>query len=292
MPDPDPNAQGNQNQGGQGNQDDQTPKTVTVKVDGEDREVTQEELVKGYGLEAAARKKMETVAEERKTLDEDVLLAQTVRQVATDQDEDSMRQMVKLLGMPAAEADAAIEQIRKMGEAGEGTANEEGGEEPPKTGYDDLAPELKALIDKGQAAADRDEQQSLVDLKEKMFAQADKAIDTDEILGKIADGGLKKRVKRDVRREVQRRVGLEGQAWPDVLQEIVQESRGDLKHIGNLTNAEGGQASSAIGPAAAMGFQATPTGPTERVSSTDPTYSKNVGTRLRELFSKHRAAQE
>jgi len=267
-----------------------SPETFTVKVDGEDRQITKAELLEGYGLTQTARKRMETVAEERKTLDADVLLATTVRKVATDQDEDSMRQMVGLLGVPAAEAEAAIEQMQKLG--GGGAGGKEGGEdEKPKTGYDDLAPELRALIDKGKAASEKDEAQDLVDLKEKMFGQADKAIDTDEILGKITDDALKERVKRDVRREVQRRVGLEGHAWPDVLQEIVQEARGDLKHIGNLTNAEGGQAGSAIGPAAAMGFQATPTEPTERVSSTDPAYNKNVGTRLLELFSKHKATK-
>lgn len=289
-----PEDKGNDNKGqdnaavgaagdGGGNDD---AKTITVKIDGEDREVTQEELVKGYGLESASRKRMEEAADIKKAAENDIQLASAMKRFQNTQDPQAIREVCKHLGVP----DDQMEEFIKK--ATDGTDDTKGDDDdavaPLNLDFGDLSPELQARIKKNEEAAADVAEGKRNALKDEIYGDCEVAVDKDEMFVTIKDESLLREVKQYVKNEVQRRVGLGGEQWPDVLGDVIQKARTLFKRFENQGDGAGdGQPGiPGVGPAAAMGSNIQTKEPVKPVSIDDPGYADNVGARFLQKLAK------
>ena len=70
--------------------DEEAPKTFTVKVDGKETEVTEDELVKAYQIDSAAQKRLQEVTEMRRTVEQERAELEALRQQSVEpKEEDS-----------------------------------------------------------------------------------------------------------------------------------------------------------------------------------------------------------
>jgi len=273
------------------------PTTYRVTVNGTERQVTLPELLKGYNLEQAARERLDQASEQRKQNERAIEIAENVERLLTTGDMTAISALGRKFNLPDDAVKAVIASLSDDGPGREGQqppgnptpGNSAGPSEPRQIQLSDLSPEVQKLLERAGSAAEATEARTLTDAREKMFSVADERVDKDEILG-ILEDGQREYAKTVVKNEVQRRVGLLGETWPDVLTDIVQQARSMVGAFGGshaTAPEESGQAFSAIGPAAAMrsgGY--VPAEPVSRVPATDPKYGSNFGTRLLQRLAK------
>ena len=244
----------------------------TVKVDGHDHQVTLEELQRSYSLGTAANQRMQQAAEDRKKLDADVKVAEITRRVFEQGDMTALQELGRMFNV----SDDALAPL--MAGSTPPVPSSGGAEEYEPISMEDLDPTLQKFI-KDQMAKEQASGQEKT--RETIFKEALEGLDKDEILGKITDVGQRQWLQTQVKREVQRRIGLERQAWPDVLQDVLRELRATPGLVGNRTTPGNDNPFLGVGPAAAMGSSPTPTGePPKPVSSTDADYKQNFSARL------------
>lgn len=276
------------------------PQTYPVTVDGKEMQVTLAEMQKGYNLEASARKKMDDAATQRKELADKVVVADMVERLMSG-DANAIGEIAQAYNVPAAQIAEIQQSVSAALTADAAPVAQPPGKaaEPAKPDADllveveNFSPAMKQQWQRLLEIADRTEKTELETCKEKMFLDTKNRVDNDEILSKIEDSTRKSQAVKYAQDQVQRRVGLLHEPWPDVLDEIIPETRAIFGHVGNQDALnQDGQAQTAIGPAAAMSAGPVPTEPVKPVPATDPGYRKNVAHRIAQKIQRMRAAQQ
>ncbi len=248
------------------------PQTIEVKVDGQVLQVTQEELIKGYGLQRTSNARLEQAASQRKALDEDVEIASLLRRGMSQKDEAAIEQAFLKAGLTREDLETMQQQSQQPPQPGT--------EQQPPTAT--LTPEQQTALKAGVDAKAKLEQIETQNFRRQMEDETNNSIDKDEILGTLTDD-TRAFLRKEAWSKVQLRVGLQGAPWPDVLTELVPEMRSLAKRLG--TQGEGGNRTSA-GPSVGIAPATRATEPTKPIPMTDPAYSQNFSRRLQERLQK------
>lgn len=254
------------------------PKMYTVKVDGEEMEVTEDELVSNYQLAKASQQRMQEAAEQKKQLQEDLELAELLRKVASGDQEAG----VELIKRTVDDPDKVKEFSDMVNQAKEQPDDSSDGD----TQYAELPPDVKEWI---ESQKKKEEQEELARLRAQALSETEKRVDQDEILGTIDNDKVKKYASDLAKREVERRVGLGHAAWPDVLDEVIPFVRKELKNVGILGQSGPGDTQ--------VGFAGTPTPetspqpkePPKKADINSPDFEKDVGKELMWRLKNNRA---
>jgi hypothetical protein len=253
------------------------PRTFEVKVDGKTLKVTEDELIQGYGLSQASKRRMEDAKRMRDEAADDVALAATMKRLFAEGDASALEEIGKRFNLPADIVKGAVESM---------TSAPESAEVPESVKrMEALLPKIEKLL-KDQEKADLDSRWN------RAFDQAKQAVDNDPVLGKI-EGGLGSFAREFVKREVQRRVAVQGETWPDVLTEILAEARDKFSglHAGNQGAAD--DEFSPVGAVASAGAGPARSEPIKPVPMTDDSYTKNFVARVTQrLTDLGRAARQ
>lgn len=262
----------------------------TVKVDGQDREVTLDELTSNFSLAAASNKRMEDAANIRKAAENDTVLAGYMRQVAdenlsADERRAASYQMYDRLGKSRAEVDEYYKTVTAPAAA----ADDDDSPATDQITTEDLSPEVRAKLEKldeieatqiaSQQAAKNEE------VRDKIYKQTQERVIEDPILKVKLQGGEAeaKKIQRYVKEQVELRVGLRGQQWPGVLDEIILDARDHFKDSGNRSSDDDEitDIGAALGASPSlMPTLRSPTAPEAVDMSDRDAYSKNVSQRL------------
>lgn len=270
------------------------PQMFTVKVDGVERQVTQDELLRGYQLETAARARMDEAAKLKQAVQADIHLADSLRRLGQSQDPAALADVFRGMGVAEekiTELTAAAAEMMRQGAAAPTPARSAGlgavADTLPPIGLQDLDPDLQALLSRVAKSSDQYERGSLAQTREQMFSQAQNCVDNDPILGKIQNVQVKQFIASHVKDQVQLRVGMRHEPWPGVLDDILQQTRTVFQAAGTSGDGSPDQALfGAIGPAATAGGAYRAKEPPKPVSITDPSYRKNFGERLAYALAK------
>ena len=267
--------------------DDPKPTMVPVTVDGVEHQVTQEELVKSYELAKASKKRMADAADIRKQAEDATNTTAVLREFMQNPTQGGFEQLARSCGLDDATIREASEYIEQAvaGQTPGAPAGDAGGDAGDlRTGMEDLTPELQAAFAEIKELKLERRAGDSRDLFNKMLVEAGQRVDKDEIFGKMVSEGKTDavaKVKRYVEREVERKVGLRGEKWPDVLEDIIREARSIFENVSNPGEPNPvNQADNAIGPAAAITSTVRNQEPPKPLDIRDPGYTKNVGQRV------------
>jgi hypothetical protein len=252
---------------------DQKEPTYEVKVDGKTMELTLEELKKGYSLTSAANKRMEEAAQVRKQAEQAMKVQEAVGRLING-DSTALDSLVEQYDVPQEVVDEAKRQWAELQSENEPA---QGNQNPQNQGGNmsetSEMKEMKELLQELEA-------ERLERARNDLFSQAEKAVDNDDILGTIEDED-KAVAKRQVKNEVQRRVGLTGQDFPEALQEVIQEQRSFWKRIGKKSSVNREETPGIGSASAGGGSSPQPKEPPKAdVSTTDSGYVENFRQRF------------
>ena len=236
--------------------------------------MTPEELQRWYGLEAASRARLEQANKMLKDNTETMTVGAAVQEYVKTQDPAALAAVAESLGMPAemfnemsAEDQAAATQAAQ---AATGTPAPEQGK---KLGWDDFTPEMQQYLGQITRLAAANTKAENATTLDDIHGKVKNTLRSDEYFKTITDEGLLKKANAYINNEVQRRVVVLGERWPDVLESIVPEARSLFQGIGNQQGA--GYPGSGIGPAATLPPAQVKPLPLEDVSANDPKFKQN-----------------
>ena len=271
----------------------EAPTTYDVKVNGVVSQVTLEELKSGFSHNTAADAKMRQAADAKKAAEEDTRVAHLAERMFKNDDPTAMRDLAIQFGKSPEEVDAVMDLLRQppgTAPASGATASASGTAEEPQyapIGLNDLDPELQREILGLREAKVQQTNQHLASERDRIFADTEKRIDEDPILGTITDVQTKQMLVKHAQDLVQLEVGLRGQSWPGVLETVVQEIRAMHGSSSNRGPAGTGVSdSSGIGPTAAMASGPSNAKPIDSVPMTDIEYKTNFMGRLQQRMAK------
>lgn len=292
--------------------------TYTIKVNGEERTMTLDELRKAAEKTGGADAKMEEAAQLRKQAEEAMALKHNLDRLKESGDPQLLQSVMKDLGADEEVVQQVLDMVQKQqgqqgqqsqqgqeGQSGETITDENGN--PIYIEPDDLSPQLRKELDEfkqwKEQQTERSQKKEAAELRQEIQNKTYEGVDNDEIFGKIENDEQRQTVKDLVFKEVQRRVVADGESWPDVLEPALQSVRQIVQNFGShgATAKQTGQAgpegptnpfaNPAIGPAAALGQTAESTAPTERPSAADTEkYEKYLGGRVRQFIKAKRNA--
>jgi hypothetical protein len=262
------------------------PEKYEVKIDGETRLLTLDELKTYATKSAGADKLMRDAAAIRKDSQEGVRVKDLFDKVLHSDDVTAtdIRELAVVMGIDPDEMEGVFnEELGKLGDRGGG-----GAQAPPKIGREQLDDEMRAIFD--QTKADQ-----ITAAERKVFEMCKEGVDKDDFFGKILKEVPKEELddKKDaITRMVNRDVRLKIIASPytgekfgaDMIQGSIQTIRSELKKYGIPSKSTKQSAISnilaALGPTGGLPAEVQSDEKIERVPSTEPGYEDNVVKRL------------
>ena len=271
-PDPDP---AKKDGGGGGGDPDPKPKEdakYTVKVDGQDRTFTLDELKEAAGKSAGADVRFEQAAEMRKTAAKGTRLLELADELRDDTNPptEKTNEFLNLLGLDPSK-------VASTTPKGNSSSSLEAGK---KVGFEGVDSRI-------QAAVKAIEEKDLNDIRESVEDETRKGVDKDDILGKMVG-----RVPEDKRNEVKNALYdmaiqdvrdriFSGQMYgPEMLQSSLQRVRALVEKLGIPAKAVGHPPVSGPSPLGVLSPQVTATEPIKRVSSTETNWEQNAVDRI------------
>lgn len=208
----------------------QTPGTVKVVVNGTERLVTQDELVKAYEKVSGADEAFRKAAKLREEAAQGVRVAELFGTIKDESKPVEARlqaynELAVQMGQPTVTLDelqaAATTGAAPAPKGGKGSGRGAGQPETPQPiQTTQLPPDVQQEL-----AYSR--QKRLEEAREQIFRGVEKSVDTDPEIGKIQDVASRAKFHELAKREVQRRVVLGGlqDVTPELVAEVLQELR-------------------------------------------------------------------
>jgi hypothetical protein len=252
-------------------------KLFTVKIDGDVRQVTLDELLKGYQLETVSRSRMEEAARIREEAGDDAKVASAVRKVLErPNDQLAALELASVLGIPK-------ETVEQLGQSNNVPNNQNLKARGPVS-VEDLSPELQEMLKKADEISHDYTQKQIKEAREEIWTKTDKSVESDPVLGRIKDEEVLAMVRSECRREVERRVGVHNEPWPGVLQDILAQARDKYTKFVSGNQGVNQAGKTAIGHATTLAQGLVSRDPVKRVSVRDPNFAGAVGMKLRQLL--------
>jgi DNA-binding protein Fis len=257
------------------------PQSFTLKVGGQDRQVTQAELIEMATKSAGADAKFEEAARVRKEAQKGLRVMEILGGLKEEQDLNPavVYELYGLLGMDPSQA-AQLFEGGTMTPPKQTTpapaANLPGSLIKPEQ----LSPEIRASLDYA-------EKMELQNVRENMRKSTREAVDKDEVLGKIMkelDGKDREQIRNELYEmaieEVDRSV-LMGQPFgADSTRAAVQKLRARISRIGIPTGGTGLPLTQPGQPGGGGNMFVVPNEPVQRVPAKEATYADNFATRV------------
>ncbi len=265
MPEETQSQEGQTTQEGEGQSTE--PQTFTIKVDGKEETLTQDQLIERAQKGTAAEVRMQKAAEAVKRAESAEAVVASLQAMEEQWDEAHFVRVATAAKMDPVKMNSVIAQFRERDAAAQ-QAPAQGGQQPQPqqpVGFRDLDPTLQTT-----------NSEVYWDLVDRRLATE---LDNDEFLGKIKDEKVRAEafsIARD--KVVQKSAGRT--VRPEAMQAAISETRGQLQRLGTQLDP-----SIPPGSGKAPGTSSTTssaTKPTERVPMSDPRYDDNFLTRLQE----------
>lgn len=246
--------------------------TYEIVVSGEKKAVTLEEL-KTYATKAAgADQKFEEANKMRLDAEKGTHLLALADAVRGDHpSEANVKEFLHGLGVKDEDAKGIMEKISGKTEKTSGKEKE-----PSKISVDQLPSEVTEILDAAKTA-------QLENLREKIYKEVEKAIDKDEILGKMVDelpegdrGKVKEVLYDMARNDVQRRILGNEPFGPEMVTSAVQGIRSMTKTLGMPSSAGTQVPVVGFGPSTDLTPEIVANKPIERVPSTADDYIEKI----------------
>lgn len=274
---------GNKDEGGK-----KEPETYNVKIGGEDKLLTLEELKEHATKSAGADKLMRDASDIRKESKDGIRIKEAFEKVMTSDDVDvgDIRQLATVMGIDPDEMEKVFnEELEKLGVK----KDDKSLKKPEKIGKDQLDDETRDILEQARA-------QQVKEAEALILEECKKAIDKDDSFGKIIEETEEEQrddraavivnmVHRDVRAKILASPWTGEKFGADMLQNSIQTVRAELKKYGipsksskqlPLNIFRGG----GLGLAGDLPSEVTDDKDVERVPSTEAGYDDNVVKRL------------
>jgi DNA-binding MarR family transcriptional regulator len=269
---------------------------VTIKVNGEDKSVTYDELVKMAEKSGGADETFRKAAATRKSGERGVKIATLIDQISSSEDGPSQADISELAGLLGVDSSDLVDALdTKEPTSTTKTSSVEANKSKKKVSLEDLDPATQEILKDAQ-------KQQFAKIVEGIKEEAKKGVDKDETLAKIVKGAGDG--KNDVHqvlidmvyKDIQRRVQAGGQYGPEMVSDAVLSTRTAINKLGVPTTP-----SKQLNDALLLGFgpesggipaEALSDEPVKRVASTDTNYENNVVARaLQQLRSSNQSSK-
>jgi hypothetical protein len=267
------------------------PETYQVKVNGEMRDMTLDELKENASKAAGADEKFRIAAEKEKAGTKGLELAKAFEKVNSGEfTAADVRHLAELTGQDPDEAVATYTaNLKKAEEDDKKTQTPPAGAPPRKLEMKDLPEDVQETIGLAREA-------QIADAEKKIKEMVSEAVDKDEFLGKIvieapeeSQTGIKEAitsmVQRDVRAKILASPSTKEKFGAEMIRNSIQMARAEVKKLGipskSSKQADKVSLLAALGPTG-LGLPAEvySDDEVERVPSTDPDYHDNAVKRL------------
>jgi hypothetical protein len=268
-------------------------KTYSIKVNGEERNMTLEELMAKASEAAGAQKKFEEASNLRTKAQKGMQILELLEQTKGQKTPDTAKatELMKLLGVADTEIADILSGLNSEGNNMEEGKNPKGkgeGGTPKKVTLDDMDPRVRTIV---EAA----EQNDLRQIRENIEKEAKKTLDNDKVLGKmideLPDDASKDKIREvlygmiidDVRSEILGRKPY----GTEMLQSSLQKVRTRVQNLGIPTRSAGqAPVMGELGISAAISPEIRAAEPIQRVKSSEAGYDDNVVKRVQQLMFK------
>jgi hypothetical protein len=270
--------------------EDKTPTTHKVKIDGEEKEMTLEELKEAASKSAGADKRFRDAAQMKEDAKKGIELKAAFEKVNSGEfDATDVRKLAELTGQ---DPDAAVAsynaELKKNADDKNKTTEDPYLQGPKKVKLEDLPEEWQEVLKTAKES-------QIGDAEEKIQEMVASAVDKDEILGKIvieAPEELRPGVKEvvtsmvhtDVRAKILASRYTKEKFGPEMIRNSVQKARAEVKKLGipSKSSKEADRVSllAGLGTIGNLPAEVYSDEEVKRVSSTDPDYEDNAVIRL------------
>ena len=282
------------------------PDTFKVKISGEDKELTLEELTALASKSAGADEKFRNASQMKEDATKGIEIGKAFEKINSGSfDATDVRKLAELTGQDADEAVASYTaELKKKDGDGDGDKDKNKGTAPP-TKWDDIVPaEIKKLLEDAREILPTAREAQVEDAQKKIEEMVIAEVAKDDFLGKIVIDapeelreGIKEVVTSMVQRDVQKKIlaspYTKEKFGTEMIRNSIQTARADVKKLGIPSKSS--KQADRVSLLAALG----PTGtglPAEvysdekikRVDSNDPDYHDNAVKRLGQAFIKGR----
>ena len=254
-------------------QEEKKVKTHTVNVDGEDRQFTLEELKTHTSKVAAADKRFRDSAEATKAAERGIRIEELTKKIASNDNpsEADIREYAGLVGIDPGDL------MKYLNE-----------EEPPqkdtKTAVSDFSTEFQKQFDatpaEVKAVLEYSQQRHVNDARKEIREISDKAVDKDEIIGKMIVGEDKEEVLAEVKNmvaeDVLRKIQDGKTFGAELVSSSVQMVRSKLTKLGIPKKLNQQPIVLGLTPSAGLSTEIQADEPIKRIPSTEDDQEKNL----------------
>lgn len=277
---------------GKGGKDDKggekEDETYSLKIDGESKEYTLDELKDAAQKVIGIESKAEKTAKDRKEAEPGLKilrLAQELRE-SKSPDETTQKEFLSALGVDSKIIEQVISQATGTGKKDDSGSKIKKDDAKPVT-MDQLGPREKAIME----AAERDDMRRI---REEIDKSCEDGVDNDKILGKMLDEvvedtrkkSMRNFICRLVKKDVKSRILAREQYGPEMISSALQTARAEIKELGIPAKVAGQPPLEDLGYAGILGPEIHATEPIKRVSVADPTYHETAAKRLQQMVYK------
>ena len=265
------------------------PESYTIKVNGEERTATAEELVKMAEKSAGADQRFQDAADLRKTAERGIRIDELLTKVAEADtpNTDEVKELAKLMKVPM---DAMVDILKpdKTVPKGNRQADEDTTQRP--VALEDMDSEVQQLLGvaRQQQIDDAGKQ-----IKQTVKDYVDKDTSLGKIVGSISDTEKSEKLKATINdmvfNDVQRKILASGQYGAEMVEESIQRIRTVLTKLGIPGKASEDPVLLGLGPSGmALPADIQADEPIKRISADDDLYESNAGKRLLQKLVKGR----
>lgn len=273
------------------------PTSWTLKIDGEEKEFTLDELKDAASKSAGADVKFQNAAQMKKDAEKGIEIGKAFEKINSgDFNATDVRTLAELTGQDPDEAVAAYTaEQKKAGGGGDDNKDKDkdkGKQTSTKVSFQDLPDDIQALLTEAKEVLPAAKERQIEQAREEVEKIVKEEVAKDELLGKIVieapeklQAGIKEVIGSQVHADVQRKI-LASQ-WTkekfgtEMIRNSIQKIRAEIKKLGIPSKSS--QQADRVSLLAALG----PTGiglpaevysdeKVERVPSNDPTYEDNA----------------
>ena len=258
--------------------------SVTLKIDGTERTVTKDELIKMAEKAGGADMKFQKAAEMKKEAEKGLRALQLMQNVQQGGEDVSDTDLAELAGMMGIDPKELVDKGVAVPAA---PAKTPGVSEALAEAFDEICNKKFGMPARDVADTLLLSRHGQVKDAEKMIeSSAKEVVDKDEILGKIVsnDKEAGEALVDVVKEEVQKRI-RDGETFgPELLGKAVQRARTLVKKFG-ISNGRAPNPIIGYGPSGQLPPEIYANEPIKRIASTEPGYADNVAKRFLQRFA-------
>ena len=271
------------------------PKTFDVKVDGEIRQMTMEELVENASKAAGADSKFRDAAQMKEDAKKGVEIGAAFKKINSGSfDATDVRKLAELTGQDADEAVASYTAELKKGE-GDGKDKKPAVDYSGGIKFENLPKDVQEYINEGRELRPSMKEKQIEDAQKKVDEMVEEEVAKDDFLGKIVidapdelKAGIKEVIYSSVRENVDKKIlasrYTKEKFGTEMIRNSIQKARAEFKKLG-ISSKKAKQADrisilAELGPTGHLPAEVYSDETVERVDSTDPGYEDNAVKRL------------